>query len=129
MINELLNRKPRRKNSISKLVHKDNTKTTTCTRPQDISNRFNDYFCSIAQRLKDGDGQIGDRGRPPESTLNPNVRSVIDMSDTPCTVTEIEKYVSDLKNKATSNLAILPFKSASKEICTCNSALSPGIPY
>jgi hypothetical protein len=44
MINELLNRKPRRKNSISKLVHKDNTKTTTFTRPQDIANRFNDFF-------------------------------------------------------------------------------------
>ena len=116
MINELLNRKPRRKNNISKLVHKDNTKTTTYTRPHDISNRFNDYFCSIAQRLKDEDGQISDRGRPPDSTLNPNERSVFDMSDIPCTVTEIEKYVSDLKNKATSNLAILPFKSASKEI-------------
>ena len=127
MINELLNRKPRRKNSISKLVHKDNTKTTTITRPQDIADRFNDFFCNIAQRLKEEDGHMGDRGRPPESTLNSSERSVLDMPDTPCTETEIEKYISDLKNKATSNLAILPFKSVSKEIAPVITSGPPGI--
>ena len=116
MINELLNRKPRRKNNISKLIHKDNTKTTTITEPHEIANRFNDYFCNIAQRLKEEDGHLGDRGRPPESTLNYSERSILAMPETSCTVTEIEKYISDLKNKATSNLAILPFKSVSKEI-------------
>ena len=42
---------------------------------------------------------MGDRGRPPESTLNSSERSVFNMPDTPCTETEIEKYISDLKKQ------------------------------
>ena len=38
------------------------------------------------------------------------------MPHTECTVVEIEKYISGLKNKATSDLAVLPFKHVSKEI-------------
>lgn len=59
---------------------------------------------------------MGDHGRPPESTLNTSKRSHISMHHTDCTVDEIEKIISSLKNKATSDLAIQPLKFVNKEI-------------
>ena len=38
------------------------------------------------------------------------------MQDTECTVVEIEKYISSLKNKSTSDLAIQPLKFVNKSI-------------
>ena len=109
MINQLLNRKPKSKVKISKLVDKDNT----VTNPKDIANKFNEFFCSIAQRLKN---ETGHSGRPPESTLNTSKRSHIVMNHVDCTVYEIEEIINSLKNKSTSDLSIQPLKFVSKEI-------------
>ena len=99
MINQLLNRKPKSKVKISKLVDRDNT----VTNPRAIANKFNEFFCSIAQRLKNETGH-GDFGRPPESTLNTSKRNHIDMNHVDCTVYEIEEIINSLKNKSTSDL-------------------------
>lgn len=112
MINQLLNRKPKSKIKISKLVDGENTITNT----HDIANKFNNFFCNVAQRLKDESGHPGELGRPPESTLNNSKRSYIKMDIADCTTDEIEKIINSLKNKATSDLAISPLKFVSKEI-------------
>lgn len=115
MINQILNRKPKSKPKITKLAHDD----TVVTSPKDVANCFNNFFCNVAQRLKDGAQSHlgpGDRSRPPESYLNTSQRNLISMAYTECTLVEIEKYISSLKNKATSDLAIQPLKFVCKEI-------------
>ena len=112
MINELLNRKTKSKIKITKLTDTD----SNITNNNEIANKFNNFFCNIAQRLKDENGHYGDHGRPPESTLDYATRSNIAMSTTECTVDEIENIIKSLKNKATSDLAIQPLKFVSREI-------------
>ena len=116
MINSLLNRNKKSRVGITKIKHND----TMLTDPKDIAQTFNDFFCNVAQRLKDGDRTAGalDRGRPPELTIDSSQRNLIDMLDIECTNFEIEKYISSLKNKATSDLAIQPLKFV-------NSIISP----
>ena len=128
MINQLLNRKPKSKASINKLTDGEETVTS----PRDIANRFNDFFCNVAQRLKQETGHLGDHGRPPDSTLNTSKRSHIIMPHTECTIVEIEKIISSLRNKATSDLAIQPLKFVSREIAPIiqhlvNTSLEQGI--
>ena len=48
MVNNLLNRKTKKKTSIKKIIYKNETFTD----PQEITNKFNEYFCNIAQELK-----------------------------------------------------------------------------
>ena len=88
----------------------------TVTNPKDIADSFNNFFCNVAQSLKNDTCHLGDRGRPPESYLNTSHRNQITMPHTACTVVEIENYISFLKNKATSDLAIQPLKYVCKEI-------------
>ena len=79
---------------------------STVTNPRDIADKFNEFFCSIAQRLKNETGHADNSGRPPESTLNTSKRSHIVMDHVDCTVHEIEQILNSLKNKSTSDLAI-----------------------
>ena len=87
---------------------------------------------NVAQRLKQETGHLGDHGRPPDSTLNTSKRSHIIMPHTECTIVEIEKIISSLRNKATSDLAIQPLKFVSREIAPIiqhlvNTSLEQGI--
>lgn len=111
-INELLNRK-KSKVKISKL---DNGNNETITKPQDIADRFNSFFCNVAQRLKDEAGRGKKQGRPPDPNHYLAGRCPTGMSDSDCTITEIELILDSLKNKATSDLAIQPLKHISKVI-------------
>ena len=113
MVNQLLNRKTKSRISISKIKFDENL----VTGPIEIAQSFNEYFCSIAQRLKDDTKPSpGDSGRPPELTINSTQRNHTNMEDTDCTVDEIEKCISSLKNKATFDLAMQPQKFVSKAI-------------
>jgi len=111
MINQILNRKPRNKIKITKLEHDKKT----VTNPKEIAATFNNFFCTIAQSLKK-EPCHGDRGRPPESFLDPSSRSQTPMQHTECSTHEIENYINSLKNKATSDMAIQPLKFVCKEI-------------
>ena len=66
MINSLLNHNTRSRIGITKLKNDDKV----LYNPKDIAQTFNEYFCNVAQRLKDGDRTAGavDSGRPPELT-------------------------------------------------------------
>lgn len=114
MINQLLNRAPKSKKNITKLCDDEET----ITNPHEIANKFNNFFCNVAQRLKDDSGHNSDRGRPPDTsaTLNSSNRSHINMPHTDCTIVEIKMIIDSLKNKATSDLAIQPLKFVSNEI-------------
>ena len=74
------------------------------------------FFSNIAQRLKDENGHPGDRGRPPESTLDESNRNNISMSNFECTASDIEEIINSFKNKATSDFAMQPLKFVSNVI-------------
>ena len=112
MINQLLNRKTKTKIDIKKLKINDNVITTS----NEIAQNFNNFFCNVAQRLKDESHPQRDSGRPPELTINNSQRSLVSMQDTECSDLEIENHITSLKNKATSDLAIRPLKFVSKTI-------------
>ena len=113
MINNLLNRRTKAKINITKLNYNDKF----VTNPTEIVESFNNFFCNISQRLKNENQSLtaGYSGRPPELTINSSQRNYMSMRDTECTVLEIEKHISSLKNKATSDLAIEPLKYVNNE--------------
>ena len=104
MVNKLLNRNSKSKIGITKLKKGDNE----VTNPKDIAETFNDFFCTVAQKLKTGDQNSHDHigGH----TLTASTRNFISMEDTACTDFEIENYIKSLKNKATSDFAVKPLK-------------------
>ena len=108
MINNLLNRNTKSSIGITKIINEDNV----LTNPKDIAKTFNNYFCTIAQKLKDGDQGTGtlDSGRTPEHKMSRATRNLASMTDFACTDIEIENYINSLKNKATSDFAIRPLK-------------------
>ena len=110
MINNLLNRKSHNKNRITKLQYKDKTLTNS----QDIANSLNDFFCNIAQKLKDKNNSTGTGGTPPDYTLHNRILTSMSIED--CTDFEITNIINALKNKATSDLGIRPLKYISTEI-------------
>ena len=112
MINQLLNRKSKAKSNITKLRYDDNTITNS----DEIAQTFNNFFCNVAQRLKDENQSHPPGDGPPETTLKGSQRSRIVMQDADCSVFEIECHINSLKNKATSDLAIQPLKYVSKTI-------------
>ena len=111
-VNELLSRRTKSKVKITKLKDEHGT----VTNDREISEKFNNFFCNIAQKLKDEQGHPWDRGRPPESTLDVGKRSEISMANFECTVLEIEEIIKGFKNKATSDLAMQPLKFVCNEI-------------
>ena len=90
MINNLLNRKTKSKKNITSLDYKNKTVTGS----QDIANSLNDFFCNIAQKLKD---ENGTGGVPPECTLRN--RSFLSMNIEDCSEYEINNIINSLKNK------------------------------
>ena len=110
MINNLLNRKSHNKNRITQLQYNNKTLTNS----QDISNSLNEFFCNIAQKLKDENNSTGTGGTPPEYTLHNRI--LMSMSNEDCTDIEIKNIINSLKNKATSDLGIRPLKCISVEI-------------
>ena len=111
MVNSLLNRKTKTKNSIKKIQYQN----SDITDPQEIANSFNDYFCNIAQRLKDENNLAGD-GRPPDLTSPSSHRCQESMTIEDCTIKEINEIIQSLKNKATSDLGIKSLKFINAEI-------------
>ena len=107
MINRLLNKQGKNKGGINKLIDGEEK----ITDPGKIAEKFNNYFCNIAQQLKDEDNS---EKIPPE--LKYSKRCLIDMPTTPCTLEEIEICIKNLKNKATSDVAVNPLKYVGKEI-------------
>ena len=101
MINQLLNRKTKTKTKISKLHYNDQTITNS----QHIADSFNEFFCNIAQKLKDENLH-----RPSETTFSASSRNLIFMTADDCTTNEIENIINELKNKATSDVSIVPLK-------------------
>ena len=69
MINNILNRKLKAKIKITKLYYNDQS----ITNPQQIANSFNDFFCNIAQKLKDENACAYNFGRPPEQTFQSRI--------------------------------------------------------
>ena len=112
MINNLLNRKRKANNGISKLLYKNKT----LTNPQNIANGLNDFFCNIAQQLKDENSSTMAGGRPPEITLRNAQRNLVSMKIEDCSTPEIINIINALKNKATSDLGIQPLKFVCNEI-------------
>ena len=111
MVNNLLNRKTKKKTSIKNLQYKNENFTD----PQEIANKFNEYFCNIAQELKDENvGLHG--GRPPDLTISSVNRAQAAMISEDCTTEEISNIIQSLKNKATSDLGIMPLKYVSAEM-------------
>ena len=111
MINSLLNRKRKKKNIIKKIQYQN----SDITDPQEVANSFNDYFCNIAQRLKDTNNLTG-AGRPPDLTVPSSRRCQEPMTFEDCTAREINDIIQTFQNKATSDLGIKPLKFVSKEI-------------
>ena len=104
MINKLLNRNSKSKIGITKLRKDENI----VTNPKDIAQTFNEFFCTVAQRLKASDQD--NLNRVPDHTLSSSTRNFISMEDISCTDIEIENYIKSLKNKATSDFAVKPLK-------------------
>ena len=110
MINNLLNRKTKNKKNITSLDYKNKLVTGS----QEIANSLNDFFCNIAQKLKDENSALGTGGVPPDYTLRNRI--LLSMSIEDCTDIEIKNIINSLKNKATSDLGIKPLKFVSSEI-------------
>ena len=110
MINQLLHRKVKSKPVISKLI----VEGAPVTNSEEIANSFNTFFCNIAQKLKDESSSNVDR--LPDLTVNTTRRVYEEMQCTEYTVSEAERTISSLKNKATSDTSIKAMKYVSKEI-------------
>ena len=102
MINQLLNRKTKGRTKISKLSYNDKSITNS----QQIADSFNEYFCNIAHKLKEEHSG----GRPPEATIGTMRRNLTSMTVNDCTTYEIENIIKELKNKATSDISMVPLK-------------------
>ena len=76
----------------------------------DISEAFNNYFCNIAQKLKN------DTSYDNKLTINTSHRHSSNMAVQECSELQTLEYIKSLKNKATSDTAIQPLKHVAKEI-------------
>ena len=117
MINSLLNRKKTNSN-IGKIILDDDN-SSEMTSPGEISNAFNDYFCGIAKKLKDNSTHIVNPDTP--KFRDKRIENSIFLSD--CTKTEIEDIVNSLKNKSTSDTAVVALKYVSASISSTLSAI------
>ena len=112
MINSLLNRK-KPNTKIGKLIlDGDAENDSELTSPGEISNAFNDYFCEIAKKLKDNSTYTANPDTP--KFRDKRVVNSIYLSE--CSTTEIEEIVKSLKNKSTSDTAIVALKYVSTSI-------------
>ena len=84
MINNLLNRKTKCNTGITKIIDGDKA----LTNPKDIAQTFNNFFCTVAEKLKNGNQGTGalDSGRPPEHAMSISTRNLISMTDIACTL-------------------------------------------
>ena len=112
MINSLLNRGSKSKRDISKL--KEGEKTITDS--NEIAKKFNEFFCNIAQNLKDTMHSNVNGDSQSSMKLKLSSRCLINMSNVECTIEDVQKYIKSLKNKATSDLAVGPLKHVYREI-------------
>jgi exonuclease III len=97
IINSLLNR-GKRKSPTTKLFSADGT---VLSRPKEIANRFNDYFCGIASSLK---AQMDNHNTHPDDyrrSMGPAVANSIYLREADSS--EIREYINSLKNKATAD--------------------------
>ena len=128
MINSLLNRK-KPNTKIGKLIlDGDTDNDSEITSPGEISNAFNDYFCEIAKKLKDNSTYTAN----PDTPKFRDKRIVNSIYLSECSTTEIEEIVKSLKNKSTSDTAIVALKYVSTSISSTlraiiNTSLTQGV--
>ena len=123
MINKILNRKRKSKNTVNKLLVNGEILNDT----SDIAEAFNEYFVNVAQNLKNCDGP-----RDVYSTLNTSNRSRISIELDPCSAIEIKEIINSFKNKSTADTSMQALKHVSSEIIpilvhTINASLTQGI--
>ena len=104
MINSLLNRKKPNSN-IGKIIL-DDDKKTELTSPGEISNEFNNYFCEIAQKLRNNSTHAAHSNTP--KFRDERVDNSIFLLE--ASSTEIEEIVKSLSNKSMSDTAIIALK-------------------
>ena len=102
MINKILNKQAKNRGGISKLIDGEEA----ITDPVKIAEKFNNFFCNIAQKLKDEE-----KSAKIPLELKYAKRCLINMPTIPCTLEEIEICIKNFKNKATSDLAVNPLKN------------------
>ena len=108
MINGLLNRNKKGNSHVNKLVDTDGT---SITKPNEIDENFNKYFCNVASNLKQSsicpDGS--ENSSYSEFLKNP-VRNSMHLNDTDAS--EVYNIIKSFKNKATRDTKISALKIA-----------------
>ena len=103
MINGLINRR-KSKIKITKLIKSD----TVISSKTKIADEFNDYFCTIAEKLKQG--IACSKNMNTDKYLSNKVENTMYLTDT--TPMEINDIIKNFKNKTTSDTAIIALKAA-----------------
>ena len=107
MINQILNRKKKFSERITKLVVDGKVLTNTA----DITEAFNNYFTNIAKDLKKHNNC-----HQTQTTTNTAHRSYNTLKLDPCSATEISDIIKSFQNKATSDTSIQALKHAEIEL-------------
>ena len=118
MVNNILNRTRKAKVNIKKL----NFGESEITDSQQIANIFNDYFCNIAENLKQENGlaRSADQVIRTETSESRCWRSMQLEDSSPSEIAEILK---GLKNKSTSDMSVVPLKKVSNILAPVISSL------
>ena len=127
MVNSILNRTKNAKENIKKL----NFRESEVTDSQQIANIFNDYFCNVAENLKQENGlaRSADQVTRTETT-DSRCRKSMQLEDS--SPSEIIEIVKGLKNKCTSDMSVIPLKKVSYILapvisCLVSSSLQQGV--
>ena len=103
MINSLINRN-KTKIKVTKLTKQD----AAITSKNGIADTFNEYFCNIANTLKQG---IPTNTNAKQQLGNRAINTMYIVDTTP---TEINEIINNFKNKTTSDTAIIALKAANR---------------
>ena len=116
MINGLLNRNKKGKVNINKLVDANGG---TLSKPEEISESFNNYFCNIASNLKEASNYSGDIGNNAYNEfLKSPVYNSMHLDDTDAS--EVYSIIKKFKNKATRDTKISALKIANESYVFTN---------
>ena len=118
MVNTILNRRAKGKIKINKL----NYRGSEITDSQQIANCFNEYFCNVAENLKQEHDLVCSDGQTVK-TEPPDSRCLQNMKLEDASPSEIIEIVKGLKNKSTSDMSITPLKSVCQTLAPVISSL------
>ena len=107
MINQILNRKMKSRERITKLVIDGKVLSNTT----DITEAFNNYFSNVAKTMKTNNNSY-----QTQSTINTAHRSYNTINLNTCSETEVSDIINSFQNKATSDTSIQALKHAEIEI-------------